>query len=110
MRVLIPLGVAATMLAGCMQDIGPTGDMLARDAAKGVVNSVVQTRFPGVNAAPYTDCIIDNASTGEIVRIAEAALVGTTPATTDLVVDIAGRPDTVRCALNKSLGVGGLAL
>ena len=110
MRVLTSLGVAAMLLAGCMQDIGPAGDMLARDAAKGVVNNVVQTRFPGVNAAPYTDCIIDNASTGEILQIAEAALVGTTQATTNLVVDIAQRPDTVRCALNNSLGVSGLGL
>ena len=109
MRVLASLGVAA-LLAGCVQDLGPAGDIIARDAAKGVVNNVVQTRFPGMNAAPYTDCIIDNATGSEIVTIAEAALVGTTPATTNLVVDIAGRPDTVRCALNNSLGLGGLAL
>ena len=110
MRTLAFLGVAAMALSGCMQDIGSAGDTLARDAAKGVVNNVVQTRFPGVNAAPYTDCIIDNASAGEIFTIAEAALLGTTQATTNLVVDIAGRPDTVRCALNNSLGIGGLGL
>lgn len=110
MRVLATLAVATTMLAGCMQDLGPAGDTLARDAAKGVVNNVVQSRFPGVDARPYTDCIIDNASTAEIFQIAEAALVGTTQATTNLVVNIAQRPDTVRCALNSSLGLGGLVL
>ncbi|MEM9785974.1 MAG: succinate dehydrogenase [Pseudomonadota bacterium] len=102
--------IAATALAGCMQDLGPAGDTLARDAAKGVVNGVVQARFPGVNAAPYTDCIIDNATGPEILQIAEAAIVGTTQATTDLVAQIAARPETVECALRNSLGVPGLTL
>ncbi len=110
MRILASLAVGSALLAGCMQDLGPAGDTLARDAAKGVVNNVVQTRFPGVDARPYTDCIIDNASTSEIFQIAEAALVGTTQTTTNLIVDIAQRPDTVRCALNNSLGLGGLVL
>lgn len=109
MRLLGSLGVVM-LASACMNDLGPAGDMLARDAAKGVVNNVVQTRFPGVNAAPFTDCIIDNATGSEIVTIAEAALLGVTPATTNLVVEIAGRPDTVRCAVNNSLGLGGLGL
>ncbi len=104
MRIMMPV-LAVTLLAGCMQDLGPAGDTLARDAAKGVVNSVVETRFPGVDAAPFTDCIIDNASSGEIIEIAEAALVGTTQATTTLITEIAARPQTVRCALGNSLGV-----
>jgi len=103
MRLLITLGVAGTLLAGCMQDLGPAGDMLARDAAKGVVNSAVQTRFPGVDARPLTDCIIDNASSSEIIQIAESALVGSNQATTNLIVDIAERPETVRCTVNNSL-------
>ncbi len=110
MRALALSCTAVLMLAGCMQDLGPAGDTLARDAAKGVVNTTVQSRFPGVDARPYTDCIIDNASGGEIIQIAEAALVGTSQATTNLIVDIAQRPDTVRCALNSSLGTTGLGL
>jgi hypothetical protein len=104
MRLLMTFGAVA-MLAGCMQDLGPTGDMLARDAAKGVVNNAVQARFPGVDARPLTDCIIDNASSGEIVQIAQGAVVGANEATTDLIVQIAQRPDTVRCTVNNSLGV-----
>jgi predicted ThiF/HesA family dinucleotide-utilizing enzyme len=107
---LAALVVTAFAVSGCMQDLGATGDLLARDAAKGVVNNVVQTRFPGVNAAPFTDCIIDNASSSEIVEIAQAAVVGTTTATTNLVVEIASRPDTIRCAVNNSLGIEGLNL
>ena len=107
---LVATSFALTLLAGCMSDLGPAGDMLARDAAKGVVNSVVQTRFPGVDAAPYTDCIIDNATGAEIITIAEAAVLGTSQQTTALVVDIAGRPETLRCALNNSLGLEALSL
>ena len=110
MRGLVALGAAATLLAGCMQDLGPTGDAFARDAAKGVVNGIVQTRFPGVDARPITDCIIDNASSAEIFQIAEAALVGSNQTTTNLVVQIASRPENVSCALNGSLGVAGLGL
>ncbi len=105
MRLATSLCVASMALAGCMQDLGPAGDMLARDAAKGVVNTAVQARFPGVDARPLTDCIIDNASSGEIVQIAEAALVGGNQATTSLIVDIAERPETVRCTVNNSLGL-----
>ena len=110
MRLPISLCVAGTMLAGCMQDLGPAGDMLARDAAKGVVNNTVQARFPGVDARPLTDCIIDNASSGEIIQIAESALVGSNQATTNLIVGIAERPETIRCTLNKSLGLNGVTL
>jgi hypothetical protein len=104
MRLLMALGAVAAM-AGCMQDLGPTGDMLARDAAKGVVNNAVQARFPGVDARPLTDCIIDNASSSEILQIAQGAVVGANEATTNLIVQIAQRPDTVRCTVNNSLGV-----
>ncbi len=105
MRVAVSLSVASMMLAGCLQDLGSTGDVLARDAAKGVVNSTVEARFPGVDARPLTDCIIDNASSGEIIQIAESAIVGSNQATTNLILQIAQRPDTVRCTVNNSLGL-----
>lgn len=105
MRLLIAMGLATCTLSGCMQDLGSQGDVLARSAAKGVVNNVVASKFPGVDATPVTDCIIDNASGSEILTIAEAAVVGTSQATTDLVVDIAQRPETTRCAASSLLGV-----
>ena len=99
------IGVLMFGLAGCIDDLGPTGDVLARDAAKSVVNSVVATRFPGVNAAPLTDCIIDNATGAEVVQLAEGALLGVTPETTNLVTEIAARPETVRCTAKAALGL-----
>ena len=105
MRLLIAMGLATCTLSGCMQDLSSQGDVLARSAAKGVVNNVVASKFPGVDATPVTDCIIDNATGAEILTIAEAAVVGTTQVTTDLVVGIAQRPETVRCTASNMLGV-----
>ena len=105
MRLIATLSVICMALSGCMTDLGSTGDGLARSAAKGVVNGVVESKLPGVDATPVTDCIIDNASGSEILTIAEAAVVGTTPATTNLVMEIAGRPDTQRCAASNLLGI-----
>lgn len=74
-----------------------------RDTAKTVVNQVVETRFPGVNAAPITDCIIDNASVSEILTIAKASVVGIQQDTVDTVVSISQRPETATCIAKNSL-------
>lgn len=79
-----------------------------RQEAKGVVNGLVAEKLPGMNAAPVTDCIIDNASTQEILTIGGAAVTGLTPSVTQLVLDIAKRPDTVRCIAGNGFGVLGL--
>lgn len=97
---IIALGLLA--VPACTE-LEAEGDRVARQAAKGVVNGVVSRQLPGVNVAPLTDCIIDNAEIGEVYQIAEAALVGPTSATTDLVLDIARRPETVRCTTDKAL-------
>jgi len=76
-----------------------------RDAAKGVVDQVVETRLPGVNAKPYTDCIIDNASGLELLQIAKGAITGVNGEITGLVLDIAQRKDTLVCFVKSgSLG------
>ena len=85
----------------------PLGTEIARDQAKGVVNDVVEERFPGVDATPVTDCVIDNASGSEIVQIAGAAVTGVTNSTVELVLKIASRPDTIQCFVEN---VGPLAL
>lgn len=103
MRSVMLLAGGLALLAGC-GDLGAGGDRVMRQTAKTVVNGVIASRFPGMNAAPLTDCIIDNAESYEVYQIAEAAVVGPSPATTDLIVDIAGRPETVRCAADNALG------
>jgi len=80
-------------------------DAVARNRAKTVVNAVVADRFPGVNAAPLTDCIIDNASASEIVSVASASVTGVTENTVETVVTIAKRPDTVSCIAGNGLAL-----
>ena len=103
MRVLIALSVAVS-LGACVQ-ANDAADTVARNTAKGVVNGVVAQRFPGVNAAPLTDCVIDNASRGEIFDIAKAGATGVTPSTVETVTTIASRPETVQCISKNGLGL-----
>jgi len=77
----------------------------SRGAAKTVVNGVISQRFPGVDAAPYTDCIIENATTNEIVSLAKDAVAGADDATVSTVLEIAGRPETSDCLTRNALGV-----
>ena len=99
------------VLLGCVALVGLTAcdvanqaaDTVARDRAKGVVNGVLETRFPGVNAAPVTDCIIDQASASEIISIAGASVTGVTQSTVEQVVEIARRPEAVQCIAQNSL-------
>ncbi|WP_439153957.1 succinate dehydrogenase [Yoonia sp.] len=102
MRLAALMLTGLSLLSACAE-LGAEGDRVARQAAKGVVNTVISNRFPGMNAAPLTDCIIDNADITEVYQIAEAAVVGPGPTTTNLIVDIASRPETVRCAADNAL-------
>ncbi len=79
-------------------------DEIARIAAKKVVNGIVQTQLPGVNAAPLTDCIIDQASGAELLQIGQAAALGNNDQATTSVLSIAQRPATIQCAAQDALG------
>ncbi len=92
--------IIALSACGAAQDVA---DTLARDRAKQVVNGVVAERFPGVNPAPVSDCIIDAASAGEIISIASASATGVTQSTAEEVVEIAQRPEAVQCIARNSI-------
>lgn len=96
----------ATVLTGC-NAMNDAADNLARDRAKTVVNGVVDRQFPGVNAAPVTDCIIDVASANEILTIAGASVSGVTQSTVDQVLEIARRPEAVQCIAENSMTLFG---
>ncbi|SLN21885.1 hypothetical protein PEL8287_00942 [Roseovarius litorisediminis] len=102
MRRIVNLILPLALLTGCTA-ANDEADAVARDRAKSVVNGVVANRFPGVNAAPVTDCVIDAASAGEIIQIAGASVTGMTQSTVEQVVDIASRPDAVQCIAENSL-------
>ncbi|WP_085306900.1 succinate dehydrogenase [Planktotalea arctica] len=102
MRLMaLPLILA---LGGCAV-ASDTADTVARKSAKGVVNGVVAQQFPGVNAAPITDCVIDNATRFEIFDIAKAGATGVTQSTVEAVTTIAQRPETVNCISKNGLGL-----
>ncbi|MFA5582413.1 MAG: succinate dehydrogenase [Paracoccaceae bacterium] len=103
MRARLALAaVCLVALAGCEATDQAMQDT-SRVLAKRVVNEAVVRQFPGARPEPYSDCIIDNASMGEITRLAGDAVTGVDAQTLDLVVDIAARPDVTLCLLRAGL-------
>ena len=78
-------------------------DELTRDAAKRAVRPVLEQRLPGVPVEPATDCIIDNASSRELLSLAADAVTGPTANTVEIVSDIATRPETIQCLATEGL-------
>jgi len=89
------------LLTACGDD--GLADQLARDQARNAINPVLAQRFPGVPLEPATNCVINEASASEIFRLAKAGTVGLSPEDTQLVVEIATRPDTIKCLLESGI-------
>ena len=87
-------------LAACTQQMQ---DDLARDAARNAVRPVLEDRLPGIPVEPATNCVIDNATAGEILSLAADAVTGPTANTVEIVSDIISRPDTLTCLATKGL-------
>lgn len=104
------LSVAALVLTGCvatspMPGTVPTSpvpttptvlDNASRQIARNVINSEMEKRLPGANVAPYTDCVINNATTAELIDIAQASRAGI-GGTANSVATIVSRPGTTQC-------------
>ncbi|MEM9707161.1 MAG: hypothetical protein AAF871_00085 [Pseudomonadota bacterium] len=89
-------------VAGCAD----LQNQVARDAAKSAVRPVLEERFPGVPLEPATDCVIDNATAGEILSLAsDAALGRPDEGTVETVVTILARPETIACLATEGLPV-----
>lgn len=101
MRAAILL-VTTLPLAACV-GVQDMADQIAREQARQYVNAEVQQRFPGVNAEPITDCVIDNASAQEIITIAGGIALGNTDAATSTVNAVLQRPATLQCAAGTYL-------
>lgn len=93
---------ALLSLTACVgfQDVA---DQLARQQARQFVNAEVQQRFPGVDATPITNCVIDNASAQEIITIAGGIALGNTDAASGAVGSILQRPATLQCTAGNYL-------
>ena len=93
---------AASALAACV-DTRPA-DYIAREAARDAIRPVLQRRLPGVPVEPAVNCVIDNASAGEIISLARAGAVGAPdPATVETVVTILRREGTIDCLATDGL-------
>ena len=98
-RVLILLGIGL-LLSACTE---AACDDVAREAAKSAVRPVIADRFPGVPLEPSVDCIIDNATSREILSLAADAVTGPTASTVEIVSRIASRPETITCLATEGL-------
>ncbi len=96
MRQLVSIALVALALTGCTE-ANQALDNSSRTLAKRVVDEVAARQFPGLEVKPFTDCIIDQATSGEITRLAGDAITGVNAQTIELVVGIAARPDTALC-------------
>lgn len=93
-RALALLSILSLTACVGFQDVA---DQLAREQARQYVNAEVQNRFPGVDATPITNCVIDNASAQEIITIAGGIALGNTDAASGTVSTILQRPATLQC-------------
>lgn len=107
MRLAFVLPIAALALSGCVvQNPGgmpppvvtppvvvPNPDAAVRSSARVVINREMARRLPGANVAPYTDCVMQNATTAELADIAQSANASGAGA----VASVVGRPATTQC-------------
>ena len=64
---------------------------------------IVAQYLPGPGAEAITDCVIDNASAGEILQLARAAATGPDDSTVQVVLEISRRPETINCISRDGL-------
>ncbi|RCW85932.1 hypothetical protein [Paracoccus lutimaris] len=119
MRLPLILTTAALALSGCViqnpgmapapaplpQVTTPSPDVAIRSSARVVVNREMAKRLPGANVAPYTDCVLQNATTAELASIADSGADGAGNA----VASIVGRPATSQCIAGAAAAAKGVA-
>lgn len=117
MRFILPVGIAVLALAGCVQLAPPTtvssqpapapapsqppvttapAESSTRTAATDVINREMAKRLPGRNVGPYSDCVLNNASTAELADIARLGANNSSAASAS-VASVVARPATTQC-------------
>ncbi|MEL6127248.1 MAG: succinate dehydrogenase [Pseudomonadota bacterium] len=88
---------ALTACAGqeTQPDPGPAAEQAALD--------VVSDRFPLIDGEPVARCIRDNATFGEQLTLAKAALTGVTTETVETALTVAQRPDAQTCIIDNGI-------
>ena len=98
MRALWAVGLL--VLAACTPE---EQDATAREAAKRTVTPIIAAQFPGLPVTPVANCVIDNATAGEILTLAAASVTGMTPAAQQTTAQILARTGTVDCIARQGL-------
>ena len=79
-----------------------------RSLARSAVDAAAARYLPGVPVTPYTDCVIDNASTSEILALAQAAGAGSAQEVANrawpTVRTVAQRPEATQCLVGALSG------
>ncbi|MDO5646731.1 hypothetical protein [Paracoccus sp. (in: a-proteobacteria)] len=107
-------GAVALLLAGCVAPMPTTPvvtpaapvvtapmpatvlDAASRELARTVINREMQSRMPGANTQPWADCVINNATTAELIDIAQMSRAGASGVGAS-VATIVSRPATAQC-------------
>lgn len=96
MKLMLALIAAASLAACSVVEVAAVDT--GRSAAKAVVGPIVADTVPGPAGVALTDCIIDNASGEELLRLAAG---GASPENITLVSQILGRAETISCATSS---------
>lgn len=97
---ILTLAMALPVLVACTV---ADQDQLARGAAKSVVARAATERLPGVPVEPYTNCIIDNATSQQILTLAADSVTGPTASSWEVITGIARKPATLECLLTNGV-------
>ncbi len=100
----LALGLALVVLTGCEFAKGAVDDA-TRSQARKAVNASLGQKLPGVDLSPLTDCVINNASSKEILTLAGMAVRGVDQETANLILQISTRPETVQCIAKAELPI-----
>lgn len=78
------------------------------DVALAVVDDAVRNQAEQtiVTAQPVASCVVDNATTSEILSVAGDGVTGIDQGTITTVLDVLKRKETINCVVNN--GIGGL--
>ena len=106
--------LSALALSGCVAGQSVMQET-TRSLARNAVNTAANQYAPGVDISPFSDCVINNAQTAELLQLAQAASQGAQGATQawPVVRGILSRPEASQCLMqslsaSQLLGLGGL--
>jgi hypothetical protein len=110
MRVLAALCLTAA-LSACVAGEAVMQET-TRSLARSAVDGAAGRYLPGVPIKPFTDCVINTASTSELLQLAQAAGAGDAGAVATrawpVVQTVTGRPEAQQCLVQAAVSGNGL--